>query len=230
MIAIIEDDETIANLEQYALLSIGLRADIYTNGRQFFSELTGTSFQLVILDVMLPDLDGYAILKRLKSNPDWSDIPVIMVTAKGTEPDIVQGLDAGADDYISKPFGIREFLSRVRALLRRSERMEAGSQEEAPLLRYGAISMNDSAHEVFVGQTPVELTVKEYDLLKLLLQSPEKAISRSRIMNQVWGFDVVLESRTLDMHIRTLRQKLGDAGQNIQTIRKVGYKLTGGQN
>lgn len=230
MIAIIEDDETIANLEQYALQSIGYQATIYPNGYLFFADLAKWKYKLVILDIMLPDLDGYAILQRIRSNPDWSRIPVMMVTAKGTELDIVRGLDTGADDYLSKPFGIREFLSRVKALLRRSEQMEHVSDTESHFLRYGSICLNDEAHEVSVAQTPIDLTVKEYELLKLLLQSPEKAVSRDQIMNQVWNCDVVLESRTLDMHIRSLRQKLGDAGQYIHTIRKVGYKLTGGQN
>lgn len=230
MIAIIEDDETIANLEQYALLSIGLKANVYPNGHLFFADLDKGDCELVVLDVMLPDPDGYAILKRIRSDPQWSRIPVMMVTAKGAELDIVQGLDEGADDYLPKPFGIREFLSRVKALLRRSQRTGQTERRGPYSLRYGSILLNDEAHEVFVGEDPVDLTAKEYELLKLLLQASEKAVSREQIMNQVWNCDVVLESRTLDMHIRTLRQKLGEAGQYIHTIRKVGYKLTKGQN
>lgn len=224
MIAIIEDDETIANLERYALSTIDLPAQVFPTGRHFFSALPHEEFELVILDIMLPDLDGHTILKRIRSDPKTADLPVMMVTAKDSELDLVQGLDGGADDYLPKPFGIREFLSRTKALLRRAKRGTATTASS--ILSFGSIFMDEERHEVSVNGENVELTVKEYELLKLLLRSPEKAVSRETIMSQVWDWEAALESRTLDMHIRTLRQKLGSAGQYIHTLRKVGYKLT----
>lgn len=227
MIAIIEDDETIASLEQYALSTIGLEGVIFPEGRSFFASISREMPELVILDVMLPDLDGHEILRRIRSSSHTAALPVIMVTAKGSELDVVQGLDGGADDYLPKPFGIREFLSRVRALLRRTQRIR--EKPSAKLLTFGAspaIVMDEERHEVTVDGEKVELTMKEYRLLRMLLRSPEKAVSREAIMNEVWDTEAVLESRTLDMHIRTLRQKLGEAGGCIRTLRKVGYMLT----
>lgn len=221
MIAIVEDDENIAHLEQYALSGNGFESCIYPDGAAFFRALEKELPELVILDVMLPDLDGHAILQRLRQSNRTCTLPVMMVTAKGSELDVVQGLDSGADDYLPKPFGIMEFLSRVKALLRRS----SGRQSTAALT-FGPITMLQERHQVLVNGQNVELTFKEYDLLKLFLRSPEVAISRNTIMDQVWHCDSSLESRTLDMHIRSLRQKLGPAGGYIQTLRKVGYILT----
>lgn len=221
MIAIVEDDKNIAHLEQYALSDSGLDSKIYPDGAAFFRSLERELPELVILDVMLPDLDGHAILQRLRQSSRTCNLPVMMVTAKGSELDVVQGLDGGADDYLPKPFGIMEFLSRVKALLRRSSR-----RQSTAALTFGPITMLQERHQVLVNGQNVELTFKEYDLLRLFLRSPEVAISRNTIMDQVWHCDSSLESRTLDMHIRSLRQKLGPAGGYIQTLRKVGYILT----
>lgn len=219
MIAIIEDDESIAGLEQYALQSSGLPSCVFPDGGAFFQWLTTQTPRLVILDVMLPDMDGHAILKRLRENPATRQIPVMMVTAKGSELDIVQGLDGGADDYLPKPFGIMEFLSRTKALLRRT----APDRSE---LKFGVITMSQARRQVFVEEQPVELTYKEYELLKLFLTSPNTVLTRDEMLDQVWQYKFTVESRTVDMHIRTLRQKLGVAGSYIQTLRKVGYILT----
>ncbi len=221
MIAIVEDDESIAALEQYALRSSGLEAAIYHDGAAFFRGLETALPELVILDVVLPDLDGLMILQRLRENHATRKIPVMMVTAKGSEVDIVQGLDGGADDYLTKPFGIMEFLSRVKALLRRT-----GQEQREKELSFGPIAMQEGRHQVTVDGRPVELTLKEYELLRLFLQSPETAITRDDMMDRVWRSEYSVESRTVDLHIRSLRQKLGDAGQYIQTLRKVGYILT----
>ncbi|MCD8159786.1 MAG: response regulator transcription factor [Clostridiales bacterium] len=221
MIAIVEDDESIAALEQYALRSNGMDAAIYHDGAAFFRGLETSLPELVILDVMLPDLDGLMILQRLRENHATRHVPVMMVTARGSEVDIVQGLDGGADDYLTKPFGIMEFLSRVRALLRRTGREQGGKT-----LSFGPIVMQEDRHQVTVEGRPVELTLKEYELLRLFLQSPETAITRDDMMDRVWRSEYSVESRTVDMHIRSLRQKLGDAGRYIQTLRKVGYILT----
>lgn len=221
MIAIVEDDESIAALERYALNSSGMQAEVYPDGAAFFQGLEKELPELVVLDVMLPDMDGYAILSRLRENHSTRRVPVMMVTAKGCEVDIVQGLDNGADDYLPKPFGIMEFLSRVKALLRRTRPEKSGRT-----LSFGSITMREDRHQVLVEGRPVELTLKEYELLKLFLRAPEAAISRDDMMNEVWNSEYSVESRTVDMHIRSLRQKLGPAGRYIQTLRKVGYILT----
>lgn len=221
MIAIIEDDQSISALEAYALRSSGYEAEIYPTGKEFFEKSKKILPELVILDVMLPDMDGYEILSRIRSNSLTRDLPVLMVTAKGSEVDIVQGLNSGADDYLPKPFGIMEMLSRVKALLRRA-RKTTQSRDWV----FGPIQLRESSHEVFVDGAPVELTFKEYELLRLFLKRPETAISRDEMMDQVWHSQYSVESRTVDMHIRTLRQKLGRAGEAIQTVRKVGYILT----
>lgn len=189
----------------------------------FWVPLRDTRPELVILDVMLPDEDGYQILTKLRANTATASIPVIMVTAKTSEIDVVKGLDHGADDYLCKPFGIMEFISRVKAVLRR-----AGRPPRARLLdaAFGEIVLDDMARTVRVGGAPVELTFKEYALLHLFLEHPEEVLARERIMKDVWDTDDLLESRTIDMHVRTLRQKLGAAGEAIRTVRKVGYKLS----
>lgn len=221
MIAIIEDDQSISALEAYALRSSGYEAEIYPTGQEFFEQSKKNLPELVILDVMLPDMDGYEILSRIRSNSLTRDLPVLMVTAKGSEVDIVQGLNSGADDYLPKPFGIMEMLSRVKALLRRAQKTTQSRD-----WTFGPIQLRESSHEVFVDGEPVELTFKEYELLRLFLKRPETAISRDEMMDQVWHSQYSVESRTVDMHIRTLRQKLGRAGEAIQTVRKVGYILT----
>ena len=224
MIYIVEDDASIRELEQYALQTNGFEASGCEDGASFWAALRGGTPDLVILDVMLPDEDGYQILNKLRADPDTRTIPVIMVTAKTSEIDVVKGLDHGADDYLCKPFGIMEFISRVKAVLRRSA---AAAPAPAPkTLTFGSIVLDDMARTVRVDGAPVELTFKEYALLHLFMEHPEQVLARERIMKEVWDTDDLLESRTIDMHVRTLRQKLGAAGEAIRTVRKVGYKLS----
>lgn len=222
MIYIVEDDASIRELEQYALQTNNFQVQGFEDGSSFWSAVRRSVPELVILDVMLPDEDGYQILGRLREDAATRQVPVIMVTAKTSEIDVVKGLDKGADDYLCKPFGIMEFISRVKAVLRRSA-------SEAPaaggVLRFGDIVMNDLARTVTAGGEPVELTFKEYSLLHYFLEHPGEVLARERIMKAVWDTDDLLESRTIDMHVRTLRQKLGNAGDVIRTVRKVGYKL-----
>lgn len=222
MIYIVEDDTSIRELEQYALQTNGFQTRGFADGASFWAAVRQATPALVILDVMLPDEDGYQILGRLKENAATRAVPVIMVTAKSSEIDVVKGLDHGADDYLCKPFGIMEFISRVRAVMRRSQRGGA----PGGTLRFGGILMDDLAHTVSADGAPVELTYKEYTLLHFFLEHPEEVLARERIMKAVWDTDDLLESRTIDMHVRTLRQKLGGAGEVIRTVRKVGYKLS----
>lgn len=224
MIYIVEDDASIRELEQYALQTNGYEANGCEDGASFWAALRNAAPELVILDVMLPDEDGYQILNKLRADPATRTIPVIMVTAKTSEIDVVKGLDHGADDYLCNPFGIMEFISRVKAVLRRSA---AAAPAPAPkTLTFGSIVLDDMARTVRVDGAPVELTFKEYALLHLFMEHPEQVLARERIMKEVWDTDDLLESRTIDMHVRTLRQKLGAAGEAIRTVRKVGYKLS----
>ena len=225
MIYIVEDDASIRELEQYALQSNQYPAQGFEDGASFWKAMAAARPDLVILDVMLPDEDGYQILAKLRADAAWRDLPVIMVTAKTSEIDVVKGLDHGADDYLCKPFGIMEFISRVRAVLRRSVKAAPAA---GALLQFGEITLDDMARTVHAGDTAVELTFKEYALLHLFLEHPEEVLARERIMKEVWDTDDLLESRTIDMHVRTLRQKLGEAGECIRTVRKVGYKLSAG--
>ena len=223
MILIIEDDSSIRELEQYALQTNGFDAHGCEDAAHFWAALRRETPELVILDVMLPDEDGYQILNKLRAEPATRSIPVIMVTAKTSEIDVVKGLDHGADDYLCKPFGIMEFISRVKAVLRRSAAAAPAAQTT---LHFGDIELDDVSHKVHSAGVPVELTYKEYALLHLFLEHPEEVLARERIMKDVWDTDDLLESRTIDMHVRTLRQKLGAAGEAIRTVRKVGYKLS----
>ena len=223
MIYIVEDDASIRELEQYALQTNGYQVQGFEDGRSFWAAVRQSVPDLVILDVMLPDEDGYQILARLREDAATRSVPVLMVTAKSSEIDVVKGLDKGADDYLCKPFGIMEFISRVRAVLRRAQSCAA----RAPAaLRFGPNALDDVTRTVTVEEEPVELTFKEYALLHFFLEHPEEVLARERIMKAVWDTDDLLESRTIDMHVRTLRQKLGEAGENIRTVRKVGYKLS----
>ncbi len=222
MIYIVEDDTSIRELEQYALSTKEYAAQGFADGRSFWQAVDAALPELVLLDVMLPDEDGYHILKTLRQRAATRTVPVIMVTAKTSEIDVVKGLDYGADDYISKPFGVMELLSRVRAVLRRSGERPAA----ADTLAFADIVMDNPRHQVTAGGAPVELTFKEYALLRFFLQHPEEVLARERIMKEVWDTDDLLESRTIDMHVRTLRQKLGGAGEVLRTVRKVGYKLS----
>ena len=220
MIYIVEDDAAIRELEQYALQSSGYDVQSFESSESFWQAMNAAVPELVILDVMLPGEDGFSILKKLRNTPSLRRLPIIMVTAKSSELDTVRGLDCGADDYISKPFGIMEFLSRVRASLRR-----AAPETRPNVLSFHEILLDNARHSVTVNSQPVELTYKEYSLLRLLLENTNLVVTRETILQVVWGTDISVESRTVDMHIRTLRKKLGDAGRYICTIRKVGYKL-----
>ena len=217
----IEDDENINNLITYALASQGFEAEGMLNYSSFEEKLKTEMPDLLLLDIMLPDVDGITILKNIKENKNTEDIPVIMLTAKNSEIDIVKALDGGAEDYITKPFGILEMVSRVKAVLRRYEK----TKKDEDLLKCGNVVMDKTSHTVTVDGKTTELTLKEYSLLKLFMDNPKKVFTREHIMDEVWGDSFVGESRTVDMHIKTLRQKLGTAGDCIVTIRGVGYKL-----
>ena len=217
----IEDDLNINNLITYALKSQGFDAEGFCCYKDFEEKLKTDRPNLIMLDVMLPDKDGLAILAGLKNDDSVSDIPVIMLTAKNSEIDIVRALDAGAEDYITKPFGILEMASRVKAVLRRCEKQ---TKKISKVVR-GNIVMDTERHVVTVDGEKIDLTLKEYSLLKLFMSNPQKVFSREHIMDSVWGDSYVGESRTVDMHIKTLRQKLGSTGDSIVTIRGVGYKL-----
>lgn len=226
MIYLVEDDASISDLESYALKSAGFEVRAFADSDSFRRALQQSKPDLIILDWMLPGESGIEILQALRADSATEALPVLLVTAKNSELDIVKGLDAGADDYLTKPFGILELISRVRALLRRTHR----TNHPAAALFFGPISINDSTHTAAVNGKPVELTFKEYALLELLLAQAGKVVTREEIFSRVWNMDTEIESRTLDMHIRTLRQKLGDAGSYVQTIRKVGYKLEAPQH
>ena len=225
MIWCVEDDASIRDIELYALTSTGFEARGFADGDTFWDALQReTPPELVVLDVMLPGIDGIELLRRMKARAELREIPVVMATAKGAEYDKIQGLDLGADYYLTKPFGVMEFVSCVKAVLRRAA---AAAPAPAPkTLQFGGIVIDDVARTVKADGVPVELTFKEYALLHLFLEHPEEVLARERIMKDVWDTDDLLESRTIDMHVRSLRQKLGAAGEAIRTVRKVGYKLS----
>ena len=222
LIYIVEDDENIREIEMFALKNAGYEVQGFECAADFYARLKERIPALILLDVMLPDEDGLTIVKRLRYTAETRKLPIIMATAKTSEIDKVKGLDMGADDYITKPFGVMELISRVKALMRRSQGME-----DEKLIRLGPIFMDDEKRAVFVDDRLCELTFKEYELLKLLLLNAGIVASRDMILDRVWGTDFEGESRTLDMHIKTLRQKLGSAGTMIKTVRNVGYMLTG---
>ena len=217
LIYCVEDDESIRQMICYALESSGYQAEGFDSGQPLWCCWHKRPPQLVLLDIMLPGEDGMEILRRIKSGPN-ADTPVIMLTAKSAELDKVAGLDAGADDYITKPFSVLELLSRVRAVLRRADRSGAP-------LRCGSITLDPLSRAVCSGGKPVELTHKEFELLSYMMRCPEEVLSRTRLMEKVWGFDFEGESRTVDMHIKALRRKLGPAGAVIKTIRGAGYMI-----
>ena len=221
MIYIVEDDDNIRELEDYALRSGGFAAESFSGGSDFWAACRKEIPDLVLLDIMLPEEDGLQILRQLRANPATKLVPVIMVTAKTTELDVVKGLDLGADDYIPKPFGIMELLSRVKAVLRRSKR----APEPDAVFSYGDILLDDKRRVVTAGGSVCELTYKEYELLKLLLRNQRLVLTREKILQSVWGYNFEGETRTVDMHIKTLRQKLGESGSLIKTVRNVGYKI-----
>ena len=219
-IYIVEDDKNIREIEMFALKNSGYAVEEFENAKSFFSRSAEKVPDLVLLDIMLPDMDGLEIVKKLRSRPDTVRVPIILVTAKTTELDKVKGLDIGADDYLTKPFGVMELISRVKALLRRSRALQDDKQ-----MVLGDITLDSERREVHVGGELCELTFKEFELLKLLMVNAGIVLHRDTIMSDVWGTDYEGESRTLDMHIKTLRQKLGEAGNMIKTVRNVGSKM-----
>lgn len=219
LIYVVEDDISIQEIESFALTNVGYQVEGFSTAGEFFAAMGKELPDLILLDVMLPDEDGLSIVKKLRRNRETVNIPIIMVTAKTTEMDKVKGLDIGADDYMTKPFGVMELISRVKAMLRRSLKPE----EREKILKLGRVTLDREKHAVTVGETPCELTYKEYELLKLLMTNAGIVTTREVILDRVWGTDFEGESRTLDMHIKTLRQKLGEAGSMIKTVRNVGY-------
>ena len=219
MIYLVEDDESIRELVIYTLKSQGFEAKGFERPSLFWKELEKEHPSLLLLDVMLPEEDGISILKKLRVRPDTRKLPIIMLTARGSEYDTVIGLDSGADDYIPKPFRMMELISRIRALLRRSE--DHGAEE----YQAGILYVCPARHVVTVDNKKINLTLKEYEVLCLLLKNSGTVLSRTQLLNQVWGYEFDGESRTVDVHIRTLRQKLGTAGDLVETVRGVGYKI-----
>lgn len=220
LIYIVEDDKNISEIESFALRNVGHQTVECACAKDFQKQLQERLPDLVMLDIMLPDEDGLSILKRLRATPETRKVPVILITAKTSEIDKVKGLDLGADDYLTKPFGVMELISRVKALLRR-----VGGMEAERFLKAGSIFVDDEKHVAFVKDKPVELTYKEYELLKYLIVNQGIVLSRDNIMEKIWSTDYEGESRTLDVHIKTLRHKLGTAGTYIKTVRNVGYFL-----
>ena len=222
MIWCVEDDASIRDIEVYALSSAGFEARGFEDGSSFYAAITGEKEkpQLIVLDVMLPGIDGIELLRRIRANAALKQIPIVMATAKGSEYDRIQGLDLGADYYLTKPFGVMELISCVKAVLRR-----CGAEDEKSTLNACGISMNTLEHTVSANGERVTLTYKEYELLKLLLSHMGTAFTREQLMERVWGTDYMGETRTIDMHIRTLRQKLGKCGESIKTVRNVGYRM-----
>lgn len=221
MIFCVEDDAGIRDLMIYTLNASGFRAVGFENAKEFYTALADTVPELIMLDIMLPGEDGISILKRLKADARMADIPVIMATAKGNEYDKVIGLDLGADDYLAKPFGMMEMASRVRAVLRRSGR----AAEKQQLIRVGGLEMNLGEHIVTADGIRIQLTLKEFELLRTFMTNPGRAFTREQLLSSVWCEDFLGETRTVDVHVGTLRQKLGSCGKYIRTVRGVGYKL-----
>lgn len=220
MIYCVEDERNIRELLIYTLETTGFKARGVVNGNELMKALKEEIPELILLDIMLPGDDGYTILEQLKSMPSVKDVPVIMVTAKEAEFDKVKGLEGGADDYITKPFGMMEFVARVKAVLRRSTR-----QNEDRELHYDELYLNVGRHEVRYREEKINLTRKEFELLQYLLENKGLVMTRNQILCHVWGYDFDGETRTVDVHVRTLRQKLGEAGNLIETIRGVGYRI-----
>lgn len=219
LIYIVEDDESIREIETIALKNSNYIVSAFENAKEFYKKLDELVPDLILLDVMLPDESGYDIVRKLRKRPATQDIPIIMVTAKTTEMDMIKGLDGGADDYIKKPFSIMELITRVKALLRRT------AKEEPKLLKLDVLVIDHERHVVTVNNEPVDLTYKEYELLRLLMGSQGIVMTREVIMRSVWDTDFEGETRTVDMHIKTLRHKLGDYGSRIKTVRNVGYVI-----
>ena len=222
MIYCVEDDDNIRELVIYTLETTGLKARGFAEGSAFMEALAFDTPELILLDIMLPGDDGLVLLKKLKSSPKTKGIPVIMVTAKGTEYDKVIGLDSGADDYVTKPFGMMELVSRIKAVLRRS-----GKVEDRIDMEFSGVRMDIKKHEVTVDGKQLALTLKEFELLEKLMRNQGIVLTRDQLLTEIWGYDFDGETRTVDVHIRTLRQKLGAKGEIIQTVRGVGYRVGG---
>ena len=222
MIWCVDDDNTIRDIEVYTLTQTGFEAKGFADGISMLEALKTEKPELIMLDIMLPGKDGVEVLREIRNNPETHKIPVIMATAKGTEMDKIQGLDTGADDYLVKPFGVMEMVSRIKAVLRR-----CASDEKEKVLTVGEITLSDKEHLVTVKGENVVLTFKEYEILKLFMTNPGIVFSRDKLLSAVWGIDYLGASRTVDMHIKTLRQKLGVAGSCIETVIGVGYKMEG---
>lgn len=222
MIYLLEDDDSIRKLVIYALESQGYEAEGFETPSEFRQAMERRTPSLVLLDIMLPEEDGISVLRRIRANAATANLPVIMLTAKNSEYDRVEGLDSGADDYISKPFGMMELVARVRAVLRRAD--DRGAAKE---YRVGPLFVCPERHEVSVNGKDVTLTYKEFRLLCLMLERRGVVMTREKLMNDVWGLEAERENRTLDVHIRTLRSKLGDAGRLVETVRGIGYRITG---
>lgn len=220
LIYIVEDDQNIREIESFALKNSGYQIQDFSNAKDFYRALKERKPDGVLLDIMLPDEDGMEILQKLRKDPETKRLPIIMVTAKSTELDRVKGLDMGADDYIVKPFGVMELISRVKALLRRSM-----GEDQEKILKVDEILLDDERHLVFTGDKQCDLTFKEYELLRLLMQNQGIVLSRDLIMDRIWDMNCDVESRTLDVHLKTLRAKLGDSARHIKTIRNVGYRM-----
>lgn len=217
----VEDDAGIRELIVYALAQAGYEAEGFADGRAFFDALQRAKPDLVLMDVMLPGEDGLSLTRRMRQSAGFRDIPVIMLTARGAEMDKVQGLDIGADDYVVKPFGVMELLSRVKAVLRRAARQTDGEER----LIMGAVTLDAGSHRAYVAGEEVALTLKEFELLNRLMLNRGIALTRERLLDSVWGVDYAGDTRTVDMHIATLRQKLGEGGAMIRTVRGVGYRM-----
>ena len=222
MIYCVEDDDNIRELVVYTLDSTGLPAKGFPGGREFEAAVQNELPELVLLDIMLPGEDGISLLRRFRASGTTKNIPVIMLTAKGAEYDKVQALDIGADDYVTKPFGMMELVSRIKAVLRRANR---GNSASPDILEVGSISMDTRKHLVNVDGQNIDLTLKEFELLNKFMMNTEVVLTREQLLTDIWGYDFNGETRTVDVHVRTLRQKLGAAGDMIQTVRGVGYKL-----
>lgn len=220
LIYVVEDDKNIREIEVFALRNTGYEIKDFECAKEFYQEMEEKKPDIILLDIMLPDEDGLDIVRKLRAGIETKDIPIILVTAKTSEIDKVKGLDIGADDYMAKPFGVMELISRVKALLRRS------NKNEEKILYIGKVCLDEEKHMVTTDGNPCELTYKEYELLKLLMNNAGIVTPRDLILEKIWGTDFEGESRTLDMHIKTLRQKLKEAGSMIKTVRNVGYMFT----
>ena len=222
MIWCVDDDHAIRDIEIYTLESTGYKARGFADGAEMFEALKSEKPELIVLDIMLPGEDGVEILRKLRESEDTKNIPIIMATAKGSEIDKIQSLDMGADDYLVKPFGVMEMVSRIKAVLRRCNPV---TETEDAVISLNGIVINEGEHSVVVDNKPITLTLKEYDLLKLLISHPGKVYTREKLLSKIWGMDFLGETRTVDMHIKNLRQKLGEKSSMIKTVVGVGYRM-----